>query len=255
MRLPWMSWPWPLPAVLVWLSAWGLYLGCLTVATPVGLAMALATTASVGVAWSAPTAWRRVFMGAGFPLSWALLQGAGQLPTWAWLVMAMVLVVLYPPSVWRDAPLYPTHHDALVGLSDALPLLPMAWVLDAGAGAGDGLRALERTWPDARLVGIERSWPLVWLARLRCRRARVIQGDMWALDWTPFDVVYLFQRPESMPQAMAKAQAELRNEAWLVSLAFDAPGWIPYAVLDSVQGRAVWVYRGQDIPRNGSPTD
>jgi SAM-dependent methyltransferase len=242
-----MSLPWPWPAVLVWTGAWALHAVLTALGSPTWLALGLALLASVVAAQRGTTPWRRAFMALGFPLSWALLHGVGHVPAWAWLLLAAFVVVLYPPSVWRDAPWYPTPEDALRGLADVVRLPPMARVLDAGSGAGDGLRALAHAFPDARVVGIERSWPLVWLARWRCAGATVVQGDMWALDWSSFEVVYLFQRPESMPQALAKARLELRDEAWLVSLAFEVPGCVPYTTLDNVPGRAVWVYRGADL--------
>ena len=47
---------------------------------------------------------------------------------------------------------------------------------------------------------------------------------MWARSWAGVDLVYLFQRPESMARAWDKARAELAPGAWLVSLEFDIPG-------------------------------
>ena len=77
---------------------------------------------------------------------------------------------------------------------------------------------------------------------MRCPWATVQQGDIWAKDWSGFDLVYLFQRPESMPRAVAKANAELKPGAWLVSLEFEALVLKPFARLDTVQGKPVWVY-------------
>ena len=53
----------------------------------------------------------------------------------------------------------------------------------------------------------------------------------------------LFQRPESMERAAAKAQAELAPGAWLVSLEFAVPGVLPSAQLRVPVGRVVWLYR------------
>ena len=78
---------------------------------------------------------------------------------------------------------------------------------------------------------------------LRCRWARVRRGDMWRGSWAAHDLVYLFQRPESMPRALAKAEAEMRPGSWLVSLEFEAAGRRPHAVLRPRGGRPVWVYR------------
>jgi SAM-dependent methyltransferase len=168
---------------------------------------------------------------------------AGSLPAWVWLLALAVLLALYPVNAWRDAPLFPTPASALSGLAERAALHPGARVLDAGCGLGAGLRELQREYPLARLEGLEWSWPLSLLCRLRCGFAKVRQGDIWAADWSAYDLVYLFQRPESMPRAMDKARHELRPGAWLVSLEFEAQGWAPQGQLRQVDGKPVWLYR------------
>jgi hypothetical protein len=116
-------------------------------------------------------------------------------------------------------------------------------VLDAGCGLGHGLAVLQRLWPDASLHGVEWSAPMAWLARRRVSAARVERADMWASDWSGFDLVYLFQRPESMQRAWHKAQAEMAPGSWLVSLEFEVPGVRAAARLDAGRGRALLVYR------------
>ena len=81
------------------------------------------------------------------------------------------------------------------------------------------------------------------MCRLRCRFAAVRRADIWAQDWSGYRMVYLFQRPESMPRAMEKAAAELAPGAWLVSLEFEASGYQPQARLESVKGKPVWLYQ------------
>ncbi len=76
------------------------------------------------------------------------------------------------------------------------------------------------------------------------------QGDIWQADWSGYDMVYLFQRPESMPRAVAKARAELRPGAWLVSLEFEAPALTSTAAWRTPGGRMVWLYRA---PLSASP--
>lgn len=240
-----MSWiprvPWPLPALLAWGGAWLLFAGLQRVTTPVWallLACALAAVSSVlGSNW-----WRRALIAAGFPLALAL-TGVAAVPAWAWLVPLALLLCVYPLNAWRDAPLFPTPPDALDDLPDAAPLEPGARVLDAGCGLGDGLMALRQAYPLAHLEGLEWSRPLRWLCARRCPWAQVSQGDMWRADWSAYQLVYLFQRPESMARAFAKAQAELAPGAWLVSLEFAVPGALPQAQLRLPGERRVWVYR------------
>jgi SAM-dependent methyltransferase len=233
---------WPLPALLAWTLAWLAYRGL----QAVGLAplAALATAALVGLAMSflGHTWWRRVMIAAGFPLA-VLAMGAAVWPAWSWLVLLALLATVYPLHAWRDAPLFPTPAGALLTLPRHAPLPAGALVLDAGCGLGHGLAALRAAYPAARLHGIEWSWPLRLACALRCPWAQVRQGDIWRADWQPYDLVYLFQRPESMARAWAKASAELAPDAWLVSLAFEVPGVVPTAALGPPGARRVWVYR------------
>lgn len=233
--------PWPLPAVLVWAAAWLLFAGLRGSVAPLA---ALGLACAVGVAGSllAQGWWRRGLIALGFPLS-AALGGAVALPAWGWLLPLALLLLVYPLNAWRDAPLFPTPPGALRGLQDAAPLPAGAAVLDAGCGLGDGLKALRAAYPQARLHGLEWSGPLALLCRLRCPWARVRRGDLWAADWGGYDLVYVFQRPESMARVAAKARAEMAPGRWLVSLAFAVPGVCPSARLDSFAGHAVWIYQ------------
>ena len=171
---------------------------------------------------------------------------------WPMLVPLALLLLVYPLNAWRDAPLFPTPPDALNDLPDAAPLEPGARVLDAGCGLGDGLIALRQAYPLARLEGLEWSRPLRWLCARRCPWARVAQGDLWRADWSGYQLVYLFQRPESMARAWAKGCAEMAPGAWLVSLEFPVPGVQPHARQQAPGGRAAWVYC---TPREGRMSD
>lgn len=235
-----MRLPWPAPALIAWAGAWALHALLLPRAGPLAALLAgcaLGTLASLwGTRW-----WRRVLIALGFPLSLAL-AGAAALPAWAWLIPLALLLAVYPLNAWRDAPLFPTPAGALQGLETFAPLPPEARVLDAGCGLGDGLRALRQAYPLARLDGLERSWPLRWLCALRCPWARVRQGDIWLADWSSYQLVYLFQRPESMTRALVKA-GEMAPGSWLVSLEFPLPGVAPQAQWPVREGgRMVWVY-------------
>jgi hypothetical protein len=233
---------WPLPAVLTWLAAWGLFTALLhsglSPLLALGSACGLGVVASLlGSSW-----WRRLMIGLGFPLLLAV-SGALSLPAWAWLVPLLLLLLIYPLNAWRDAPLFPTPRDALKDLAAHATLRQGAIVLDAGCGLGDGLKALRGAYPQAQLHGIEWSWPLRGLCALRCPWAKVRQGDIWQADWSMYDLVYLFQRPESMPRAVTKALAELKPGSWLVSLEFEALALQPQACLRAPDGRPVWLYQ------------
>jgi hypothetical protein len=66
---------------------------------------------------------------------------------------------------------------------------------------------------------------------------------MWRVDWSGYELVYLFQRPETLPRALGKARRELRAGAWLASLEFAAVGERPTQRLVGADGRVLWLYR------------
>jgi Methyltransferase domain len=241
--------PWPLPALAAWSLAWVLYLLLAATSAPPWLGPLAGMGAGLALCPLGATRMRSLVIAGGFPLSLLASGAAGALPGWAWLLPLALLLLLYPRHTWRDAPLFPTPPQALVGLAQNAPLPPGARVLDAGCGLGHGLRALHRAYPHARLEGVEGSWPLVLAARAACRCASVRHADMWSQSWAGFDLVYLFQRPESMPRALAKAAAEMAPGAWVASLEFEAAGWAPQAVLRCPDGRPLWLYR---VPLRGA---
>ena len=245
---------WPLPALLVWGGVW-LVFGLLH-QTGVAEWCAVTVACAVGVGCSVlgGTWWRRLALGLGFPVSLAL-SGAVSLPAWAWLMPLALMLLVYPLNAWRDAPLFPTPRHALRDLAAKAPLKPGAAVLDAGCGLGAGLQALRLAYPPAQyrlhFHGLEWSWALRALCALRCPWARIRQGDIWLADWSSYQLVYLFQRPESMPRAVAKARADLQSGAWMVSLEFEARELKPQATFKTAAGKTVWLYRAPFKRREG----
>jgi hypothetical protein len=256
---PFLPWPWPLPALLAWGGGWCALLLAAQAGFAPGVGLGLGVAASLALALHSSGRWRRGIAALGFPLSALALPGSTTVPAWAWGLALLPLLLLYPLRAWRDAPFFPTPGDGLAGLDSCIGTPAPQSVLDAGCGLGHGLRELQRLWPQAALHGLEWSRPLAWASAWRCPRARIRRGDMWAADWSAHDLVYLFQRPESMARAAAKAVHELAPGAWLVSLEFPLSavpdGLVLHAGLNTTpavgaQTRPVWVYRRVAAPRS-----
>lgn len=233
--------PWPLPALLAWALAWAVFMASAQF-MPVGGAVLLACAFPVLLSPLAQGWWRRVLLAAGFPLA-LICSGAAGLPGWLWLAPPALLLLVYPLGAWRDAPLFPTPRGALAQLASYAPLAPGARVLDAGCGLGDGLLALREVFPQAHFEGLERSRLLQCVCAVRCPWARVRQGDIWKAHWSRYELVYLFQRPESMARAYQKAHADMAPGSCLVSLEFVVPGIAPDAEMWLSDKRSVWLYR------------
>ena len=242
-KLPGVYFAWPLPALLAWATCWLSFMAMRAFDAPVGIALTMANLLGATLAAAAATPWRRIFVVAGFPLSLAASGGVA-VPAWAWLAPLAAFAVVYPIGTWRDAPLFPTPKGALRGLASRLSLPDDALVLDAGCGLGDALLELRRELPTARITGLEWSWLLRLACAWRCRFAQVRRADIWTADWSPYRLVYVFQRPESMPRVAAKASRELASGAWLASLEFEIATWRPTAqIRQGDDGRVLWLYR------------
>jgi hypothetical protein len=231
---------------MLWVSWWG---------WPVAGALLLGLVPPMWLqGWVVP-GWRRWALLGGLPALMLVTAGVSAVGPWGWLVLAFALLVVYPLQAWRDAPVYPTPPQALQDLAVHVTLAPDASILDAGSGLGHGLQALRRPYGSARIQGVESSLLLVLLSRWRLRHAgargrcgsepacQVVHADMWSVAWSGFDLVYLFQRPESMERAWDKACREMSAGAWLVSLEFEVPGLAPDQRLTCPDGRFLWIYR------------
>lgn len=239
---------WPLPALAAWSLGWLLWH-----TLPAPWDLPLSSLPAVVVAWwvnGVARTMRRLVLVLGWVLSLWLLVGVDRWPAWWWLVALAVLLLAYPLSAWRDAPVFPTPEGALDALPTRVALPLQAAVLDAGCGTGAGLQALRRAFPNAEHHGVERGWLLVWWARWRCPWAVIFHDDIWRQSWSGYALVYLFQRPESMGRAWEKAQQEMSDGAWLVSLEFPVHGRRAHARWTLEGGRSLWLYR---IQRSSNP--
>ena len=248
----WPLWRrWPLPALFAWGGGWALMVAASWLGWPAGGALLLGMVPALWVQGWVAAGWRRWAVLAGLPLLMLSTAGLSAVRPWGWLGIAALLLVLYPLQAWRDAPVFPTPRNALQHLAEVVSLEPGAAVLDAGSGMGQGMAALRRAFPSARMHGVESSLPLVLWSRWWLRHetapsglpCRVRRGDMWTCSWAEFALVYVFQRPESMQRAWDKACAELPAGAWLVSLEFEVPGVPPISRQTCPDGRPLWIYR------------
>ena len=233
-------------ALGVWGAAWYVYIFLVEQGMHSSVAMLFSTFVGVSAAalgWHKGISQARAAaLAMGFPVSFWLL-GMGAIPSWVWLLPLALIVWIYPMRAWRDAPVFPTPLNALRDVPRYAILPAQAKILDAGCGAGDGLKALRVAYVNAQWIGIEFSRPLSWVAKLRCPWAEIRCGDIWEDDWGAYDMVYLFQRPETMPRAVEKARSELKPGAWLVSLEFEAAELKPKAVTEASPDRPVWMYQ------------
>lgn len=172
-----------------------------------------------------------------------------QLLFWPLLIMGMhssrlvalapiilVLLLLVFGGVFRHrVPLFLSSRMAVDSLSNLLPAIPGARVVDLGCGTGGLLCALKHKQPSLDVSGIEAA-PIPWaLAWLRCRfsqtRVKLHFGSFWDHDLSEYDVVYAYLSPAPMARLWQKISTEMRDGSLFISNTFEVPDVPPERVV------------------------
>ncbi|MCL2645314.1 MAG: class I SAM-dependent methyltransferase, partial [Betaproteobacteria bacterium] len=160
-------------------------------------------------------------------------------PPVVWLAVFAVFALIFWSSYRTQVPLFLTNQQTARAVAGLLPP-GHAEVFDAGCGTGSFLLTFAQQRPDARLTGIENAPAPFALARLRARKhpaITVIQGNLFALPWTGYDLVYVFLSPVPMRDVWEKARREMKPGSLLVSNSFGIPGIEPNLVIEVADRR------------------
>mgnify|MGYP001403636396 CR=1 FL=1 len=231
---------WPFQALMVWFFLWLIYFLLIKIDFSPYIATVISGILGIFFSIIGSTLVRKILISTGFPIAIIFYNSFSP---WIWLVPFFVLVSIYPINAWKDAPFFPTPRNALKNLFKFAPLKEGACVLDIGSGLGHGLKALKLSYPNAVFFGIEKSFILRISSYFYCPWANIKKGDMWEENWKNYDLIYIFQRPETMPKAILKASKELKKGSWLVSLEFNSLDIVPHAVINTNDGKFVWLYQ------------
>ncbi len=165
-------------------------------------------------------------------------------PPWIWLAGFVTLLLIFWRTDRSRVPLYLTNTTAGAAIAKVLPATPCN-VIDLGCGDGGLLLRLARQRPDCRFTGFEHApltWAWAWLRCRQCSNVRIRYGDFWPHSLSGFDVVYAFLSPAPMPELWAKAQAEMADDARLISNSFEIPGVAAEQVIEVADRRATRLY-------------
>lgn len=177
--------------------------------------------------WRGQAAWWLLMHFLFLPAALAML--ALQLPPWLFLATFLVMLALYWSTFRTQVPFYASGSAAWDAVAMELPQRPLR-IIDIGSGLGGLALDIAARRPDCQITGVELA-PLPWLvSRLRPRagdNCRFLRGDYHALDFADYDVVFAYLSPAAMAQLWAKARAEMRSGALLLSHEFPVPNVAP----------------------------
>ena len=186
---------------------------------------------------------RRWWLGVQFALpifAWAFL--ALPVPSWLYLAVFVVLLLVYSNASRERVPLYLSNRTTWAAISQMISSEPVTDARSAkdltnqprfvelGCGLGGTIDYLSKAHPDWRFVGVENAPGPYLISRLRLigrNNARVVFKSLWDVDLSTFNVAYAFLSPAPMPRLIARANADMKVGAVLISNSFWAPD-LPY---------------------------
>lgn len=150
-----------------------------------------------------------------------------------WITLLVIFLLLVPLAIAgiSFAPWVPTWQVDVDRALRLAQLKPGEVFYDLGCGDGKAVFAAAKL--GAKATGIEIAWPLY----LFCLVKKVIQhqplvkfklGNLFNLDVSDADVVYIFGMPRTIQQKLRdKLERELKPGTRVLSYAFPIHGWEP----------------------------
>lgn len=189
-----------------------------------------------------------------FPISLLFLPAVAAaqsipLPSWAYLVAFVLMLIFFSSIFQRGAPLYLSGPQAWAAVLAQLPQDRGFRFIDIGSGLGGLTLYLANDCPNGEFHGVE-SAPGPWLvSSLRnwftAGRVNFSRNDYRRLDLGDYDVVFAFLSPLVMQEIVDQARTQMRPGSLLLSLAFPLPGLTPDLAFktDGGQGHILYGWR------------
>ncbi len=201
--------------------------------------------------WMASDRWW-LWIHALFPIAVAAANSL-QIHSGWYLAAFLIFVLVFGPTVRSRVPLFLSSEPTIEAVSELLARevfaqQPHARVLDFGAGTGSMPIGLAKRHPQHFFEGIEAAWLPFLRAHLKAAalpNVRLIRGNFWDLDLSPYAAVYAFLSTEPMPKLWQKACQEMQPGTLLISNSFRVPGVEPSQVLqvDDERETQLLIYR------------
>lgn len=150
------------------------------------------------------------------------------LPSWVYLALFVVLLLLYWNAAGERVPLYLTNKRTWQEVYNLLPPHRSLKVIDLGCGFAGLLSFLSQARPESEFYGVESSpIPFIFSKIRLFKRSNVTLrfGNLWDEDLSNYDVVYCFLSSEPMPRLFQKAMGEMHSGSLLISNTFEVPDY------------------------------
>lgn len=156
---------------------------------------------------------------------------------WCYIIFDSILIIALLRIITRlfllivfhkqTLPFVPTNSRVAKQIAALSLFEDKAIVIDLGSGTGTLLAKLHAQRPLVQYTGVEQSWILVWLTRLRFllnwHRPTIVQGDMFTYPIQTADVIVGFWIAGLAQQLVEKFEQEAKTGCMIVSVLFALP--------------------------------
>jgi hypothetical protein len=213
-----------LTITLAWMSP-ALFHGAWRLALVQGVAAALGASAFRQPYWWIPI--HLLFL----PVAIAMLTL--QLPSWWYLLIALLLALVFWGTVKGDVPLFLSSSS----VADAVAAIVERENANMFADLGAGIGSVAVPLAEHRSMAVD-GWecaPLPWLITAwRCRKlpnATVKRASLWGCNLACYEVAFAFLSPAVMAELGQKVRREMRPGSLFISSSFPIPDWQPESIV------------------------
>jgi SAM-dependent methyltransferase len=165
-------------------------------------------------------------------------------------VFFLILLILVASTAYaanQGAPWVPTKKRDIARVLDLVKMRPGESFFELGCGDARLSIEFEKRY-GVKTTGIELSIPQLVAAWIRNRllktHVRLLWKNMFKVDLSEADVVYLFLMPETIEKLKPKLSKELKSGARVVSYVFPFKDWKPEEILEKTdKDLAIYLYR------------
>ncbi|HBR80634.1 MAG: Methyltransferase [Candidatus Uhrbacteria bacterium GW2011_GWE2_45_35] len=166
------------------------------------------------------------------------------------IILLLILLILVASSAYaanQGAPWVPTKKKDIGRILDFVVMRPGERFFELGCGDARLSIAAEKRY-GVKAIGVELSIPQFVAAWIRNRLTKTHVGLVWKnlfkVNLSEADVVYLFLMPETVEKLKPKLLKELKPGARIISYVFPFKDWKPESVLEKTEkDLEVYVYR------------
>mgnify|MGYP002725698941 CR=1 FL=1 len=164
---------------------------------------------------------------------------------WIFFILFIVVASMAYAAV-SAAPWVPTRRGDIARFLDLIEVKSGMKLYELGCGDARLVVASSKQF-GIEGVGVELSILQMIAAKIRVfltkANVKILWRNLFKVDLSDADIVYLFLMPEAYEKIRSKFEAELKSGTWVISYVWPIPEWEPIKVDKKDNASDLYVYR------------